>query len=343
MAGVSPWKAAVGSAGIVMIGGWYTTTPVADPHSRIWTSADGVTWSVVDTLPDAVTILSDVTATPDGYLVVGRGIGSSGGSAVWSSADGRAWTAKSTIPAPARVLSIATTTFGYVAVGETGASGAGIWTSPDAVTWTQATGAAFTDPGRVWDIAGWSHGLIAVGDTIGQAPAPGATVWLSADGTTWERVAAGAGTRTFMALTINDGFAVALSNVQGTDGRMIWTSPDGHVWTAAAVKFAHSGDAAVYGAAAVGNLLVAGGASAGGASIWVSPPQGLLPDPTPTPAAMPPEPGPTMPLTSTALPATQTPSPDGLAGTILLTAAMLGAVMGWREAGRRRGSGARRG
>jgi hypothetical protein len=127
-----------GPAGWIAVGG---AVSGADRQSAIVTSADGVTWHAIASLPGQDSYVTAVTAGPDGYVVVGRHVSAHMTvAAMWWSADLRAWHRGDNGGLdghilPSSVYAVSAVPAGFVAVGTHGNCHS-IWTSPDGRHWT---------------------------------------------------------------------------------------------------------------------------------------------------------------------------------------------------------------
>ncbi len=175
------------------------------PDARVATSADGARWSLLaaGAFP-ARFALSDLRATPDGYVAIGRWltVGTEGAAASLWSADGRHWTPVPTV-LPARLDPrsawtaadrLAQAPRGMIAIGrDIGLPGTLWWESPDGRTWRPVQGfvpvgatrcpvgfCAFQPEGA---LAGDGARLVAV------RGGPSAAAWTSADGRSWHALA----------------------------------------------------------------------------------------------------------------------------------------------------------
>jgi len=293
-----PTRIASGPSGFVAIG-------TIDGRLASWASPNGVQWSWhIKNFPasaasvDRVTV-TDVVATPSGWLAVGRedpacavecqmtpvrGL-------VWTSTDGLTWkrVTGQTALENGGINAVAAGGPGFVAVGI--ASGhAAVWLSPDGHAWSRvADSATFGAPAGsdkdavvVANGVAAGHGSIVV---VGMAFAldkngtQGVMAWRSADGTAWS-------TATVDHWTFGQAFAVAatqdrflMTGPSGEDSCLggIWSSTDGASWACEASDPAFEGFGP-YAAAgsptievAVG-LTSAGWDSSGGAgmpgSVW---------------------------------------------------------------------------
>ena len=109
-----------------------------------------------------------------------------------------------------------------------------VWSSPDGLNWTQATGAAAFSS-RAYHVATVFHGRMWV---IGGADTNNTKndVWSSADGITWTQATASAPFTPRIkleALTLNDQLCVVAGD-DGTRTHDMWCSADGAQWRVAA-------------------------------------------------------------------------------------------------------------
>jgi hypothetical protein len=200
-----------------------------------WQPPDAQTWTRVELDPpgpsDTVSV-SDVIATPNGFVAVGA----SGGPVVLTSPSGRDWEF-SDLPGVGNLKSVAYGGAGLVAVGSGAGEGPALWTSTDGEHWQQFSP---KDPmgtpleelietderdRRLELVLANDTGYVAVNNlTIGQHRSK---VWFSNDLTTWIEV--DTITKPVTAATVhNDLFVFSVS------GEGIWTSSDGQSWTLAA-------------------------------------------------------------------------------------------------------------
>jgi hypothetical protein len=187
---------AVGGGTIVVTG----TVMHDGPAS--WTSPDGLTWTMHGDgfeLPQAPRFESqvrDVVHGPDGWVAVGERTVSTQArtvtSMVWTSTDGVRWRwqAGGTLE-QSGMQAAAAWDRGYVAVGQSG-DHAGIWTSPDARTWTQVEDdPMFHDSDRTMvgqGIAASGDVAVAFGERCGPSEdCQGIRVWTSSAGDPWSQ------------------------------------------------------------------------------------------------------------------------------------------------------------
>lgn len=161
--------------------------------ARIWVSADGSSWEVVD---DATfggpgwQFISTVVATPEGLVAAGGDIlgqpGFHNDAAVWTSADGRTW-ARVSDPALSgigaqHISSLVLGPEGLIAVGyDTAPRGnriPAVWSSRDGTRWVRVVDPGLTEPGHRWmnAVAADAKRLVAVG-TDGTRPVGDPAVW----------------------------------------------------------------------------------------------------------------------------------------------------------------------
>jgi hypothetical protein len=205
-------------AGLVAVG-W--TRAAAQEQATVWTSPNGVSWSVGARLDPYPVAASDQASgvCVDGALiaVVGRASQSSGASAAraWVSRDGVRWAVVSVGPPTLAGISTAMAgcaatptgpagsfrmnVFGAVS-GPGGNAGPAYWTAARLTAWTRQTaspfGASFPFPARdvarrdtFWLAAGGDSGAELPPDIPGPAAAPQPGLWRSADGgANWQRL-----------------------------------------------------------------------------------------------------------------------------------------------------------
>jgi N-acetylneuraminic acid mutarotase len=210
----------------------------------VWYSADGVTWQLACEHASFSPRHAFATAVFDNKLWVigGDSAGEAGLNDVWYSDDGVTWT-EATAHAPFLPREGATLT---VYDGKLWVIGGGtkgnprqstwdltndVWSSPDGVEWTEATGHAGFPPradhstvsfeGKLWVIAGWD------GNTYFN------DIWYSSDGVTWTRVPG----RTLFSLRVGQRSAVYDDKIWLTGGRFfstflneVWYTSDGMDW-----------------------------------------------------------------------------------------------------------------
>lgn len=176
---------------------------------QVASSSDGLVWKRHDAgsgsigVGDSNVDVSDVIATPSGYLAVGS-IGKPADAAVWTSTDGDSW--KRAVSASlggdrfqsADVAVVGGPGFVVGGSGDTGPAEYGaIWSSADARSWTltpqtpllfggtNGSGVeAFAKVGGKLLAAGHASAVGTGGYSLG--------IWTSADGTTWKRASTGA-------------------------------------------------------------------------------------------------------------------------------------------------------
>ena len=148
----------------------------AAPYAAVWTSPDGVTWTRIPYDPivfagDGEYRMASVTAHDQGILAVG------GRGGVWRSADGRIWERTTLDTGPEEYLeSVATTDFGFVAVGtdwslDDGVYNAVVWWSTDGDTWypypaDKTAGFEGDTIQGMYLVAAGGPGLVAIGSYV---------------------------------------------------------------------------------------------------------------------------------------------------------------------------------
>jgi hypothetical protein len=209
--------------------------------------------------------------------------GVNGGPALWSSSDGGATWTRATLTGPAaltkagsgQLAGVAHGTAGWLAVGTTlaGRGGPLVASSPDARTWTVASGIAGNAVAAA--VAAGPAGYVIVGHRpAGGSAASVAAAWYATGLTGWRTASVAAqgqqgapGGQTMNAVTVTDHGFVA---VGATDtGPAAWVSAAGRAWQQAAVPLpAGAARAALDYVAADGGAVVAAGTefSAAGAS-----------------------------------------------------------------------------
>jgi hypothetical protein len=162
--------------------------------AALWTSLDGLTWSLVSTdsavfgTPDAhpyrnpgVWTARALTEGGPGLVVVGDEANSEmperARAAVWTSPDGQRWQRVPHDPEAfdgATMRDIASTPHGLVAVG-TSAGESAVWTSPDGIQWTRTPNdeAVFGSTGSITRVTVIGDTLVMAGSRNSQA-----TIWI---------------------------------------------------------------------------------------------------------------------------------------------------------------------
>jgi hypothetical protein len=180
---------------------------VAGTH--IWISDDARTWTLAEELEEQA-IAHGVVVGDHGIVVVGQTFAGTPSALVWHSTDGDQWT-EQRVSTPGRLVTtmytVAATSAGYVAGGLVGddsgwtpdggrqTADAGVWVSPDGLTWTSAVDDREQLGGEYgqW-IQGFAEDgavLVAIGiEMYSNSDSATAVVWESDDaGFTWQRVA----------------------------------------------------------------------------------------------------------------------------------------------------------
>ncbi len=251
-------------------------------HGEIFTSVDGVSWTLQHTERDVD--LTNVVWTGGQLVAVGTDMsrGLHGKAAILMSADGNTWIKKNPADGPAKLSNVTWAANQFVAVGYSGQ----IQTSKDGDNWSRkapsgATGsltkitsnggklvavgnksvAASTDDGKHWtpstvpddfvmDGIAWSgQRFVAVGR--------GGVVYASPDGTAWKTY----NTETKqdlkgIAWTGTQFVCVGIDNTKAPSGALALTSPDGEKWKQCSMPIDAGGLCSVV---STGHLLVAVG------------------------------------------------------------------------------------
>jgi hypothetical protein len=250
---------APGSTGLLAVG---SVTTDANRVPAAWTTADGATWTRLDTVPKSpygfVAELTTVAAAGDGRAAA---IGQASGGAHGNPRVGSWYLDGTTLrevvadvelyggPRQGSVDEMAAGPSGFVVVGtrtdRNERTGAASWTSPDAheaFVISDADPALESGPDetvRAFAVAGSRRGYLAAGDRFvtGQGRLDSdALFWTSTDGRTWARVddktLGGPATDTpQQAVAWRDGWAVAGTETSASrTAVVVWTSTDGTTW-----------------------------------------------------------------------------------------------------------------
>ena len=165
------WSIAEGGPGLVAVG--WRRNP--DPDLSVWTSPDGNEWTLA---PDpegfAGFEATDVTATPDGTLVMAGSAFDGSGGRIWTSTDGVRWELSDFEPDGGFARNLAWSPYGVIAVGARDEAGVA-WISPDGGrTWeplgdpipdAYLNSAYVSDGGLVFVAGGTQTGTIETGIT----------------------------------------------------------------------------------------------------------------------------------------------------------------------------------
>jgi hypothetical protein len=234
-----------GPAGWIAVG--HVVSGVTTPRPFVVTSADGVTWQSLGSLTafagkDAT--FMGVTATRNGYVVVGRQVdGSHKFAAIWWSADLRNWVSggngalAGSLPS-STAYAVAATPAGFVAVGSHGACHT-IWTSPDGRSWSayDVPRPAGTSLATLREVTVNGTQVVAAGYAITKAGDVPIAVVSADEGQHWHQIVLSApgGLGSVLALSAaGHGFVAAGSAGPATALRAVtWSSPDEHSWSAA--------------------------------------------------------------------------------------------------------------
>lgn len=244
VAGVSGASITAGGPGFVAVGTNSSPGPEGDGDAVVWTSTDGVSWSLV---PHNESVfggegrqwMHSVAQGGPGLVAVGSDDDTA---AVWTSPDGMTW---SRVPydeaafgeSGSRMMSVTAGGPGLVAVGTDDRRGAAVWTSVDGRTWSRIPhdDAVFGGESDVFmmDVTAAGPGLVAVG---GEGDL--AAIWASPDGITWSRVPldddlSGVKSSWMVSVTAGGPGVVAVGTVTEVSNPQaaVWTSVDGITWS----------------------------------------------------------------------------------------------------------------
>jgi len=221
-----------------VIGGWSGGSVFSD----VWNSPDGINWTQTNaSAPFGPRAAPTGLVFDDGsgskmWLLGGTDLSSNFFGDVWKSTDGITWTQATASGFPVRTAHTSVVFNGKMWViaggysyGVGGLARNDVFSSPDGVTWTQATAnAAFS--------ARSAHQSVVFNNkmwVIGGSNASGSTwyndVWSSPDGINWTLATASAG------FTVREGFACQVFNgriwVFSGPNPDVWSSTDGVTWT----------------------------------------------------------------------------------------------------------------
>ncbi len=161
------------------------------PHA-IWTSKDGLSWTLAATHGIAPQLPGDsievVTATADGFLAAG---GAENQAVIWISPDGTTWQRLTATKLGLNAAGITPTNIQYATSRGNDtliSDGSSVWLSSDGGTsWTRVTvpaGHAASD--GISGVSFDGSGLIAVRPGSGASGAPGGVAYFSRDGQAWQ-------------------------------------------------------------------------------------------------------------------------------------------------------------
>jgi hypothetical protein len=236
---------AYGPAGWIAVG--HVISGATTPQPVVVTSADGVTWQPLDSLTafaGADGSFMGVTATRNGYVVVGRRVdGSRKFAAIWWSADLRNWVSgvngglDGSLPSSI-AYAVAATPAGFVAVGSHGTCHT-VWTSPDGRRWSaydvpRPAGASIAS---LREVTVNGSQIVAAGYAITKAGEVPIAVVSADEGRHWRQIVLSApgGLGSVLALSAaGHGFVAAGRAGPAAAPRAVtWSSPDGRSWSAA--------------------------------------------------------------------------------------------------------------
>jgi hypothetical protein len=281
----SGMELAAGPNGVVVVG------TIGD-RSFSWYSRDALHWTEPATFPlprnDDVSVrTTDVVATPNGWLAVGRADPGTGSAVnlrpiralIWTSTDGLRWSLVEPQPslAKAGINAVAAVDGGFVAVGTRGTRAA-IWTSADGTTWTEAPDDPMfwppADVDEAWvtasGVAAARGSTVVVGTAygVGAGGAPLARAWWSTDEGSWLEAVVElpeVGQPSDVAATSERFLATGPSwpDMSSCLGG-IWASTDGAIWRCEATELPFSGFVALEAAGSPTVEIVIGGMRADG-------------------------------------------------------------------------------
>jgi hypothetical protein len=256
-----------------------------------WLSTDGRAWEAVESagFHDPAEIrISAVVPWRNGFVAVGH-VGSLVGAiraAFWVSDDGRTWRRVADSPdfADSRAVYLAVSEGVLVAVGAAGdakrSTGAVTWRATDPDRWERSPTDEVLDGAVMNAVAAGPQGFVAVGN---DADSQRAVAWRSDDGMTWTRAPEASALENY-GLRIEmravawtpAGYVAGGHLLFGTQfpAAVVWTSPDGLIWTRAREPASFS-QGKIEGIAAGGPGIVAVGSFGSPdfsiPTVWVSP------------------------------------------------------------------------
>jgi hypothetical protein len=217
-------------------------------------------------------------------MAIGNGCanGECGGNAVWLSPDGTTWAEGGGIGPVAGIELVSVTVAaggpgwlvgGYDLTEATDTRPAAIWTSPDGLSWVEATVPAEAGGAR---LAGGVDGIAVMGSEIvavgSVSPLEGhrAAAWTSTDGTTWKPVPDAPALADAMMGAVVAGPKALVAVGRDGQGAAVWTSADGVSWAKAPAGPGFAG-AAMTGVTVRNGRFTAVGSDGTGALAWSSP------------------------------------------------------------------------
>jgi hypothetical protein len=229
-----------GPAGWIAVG--HVISGVTTPQPLVVTSADGVTWQPLGSLTafaGADATFMGVTATQNGYVVVGRQVdGSRNWAAIWWSADLRNWVSGINRGLWSIAYAVAATPAGFVAVGSHGTCHT-IWTSPDGRQWTMydVPRQSGESVAALREVTVNGTQIVAAGYAVTKAGDVPIAVISADEGRHWHQIVLSApgGVGSVLALSAaGHGFVAAGRAGPAAAPRAVtWSSPDGRSWSAA--------------------------------------------------------------------------------------------------------------
>ena len=255
-------RIAAGPGGLVVIG-------TVDGTPASWASTDAIHWAwhshnfPASVARGDVFRVTDVVATPTGWLAVGRedpacnyncGQSPVRGLA-WTSSDGLTWTRVTGQAAfeGGGIQAVTATDTGFVAAG-LAAGHAAIWTSPDGLAWSRvADDPVFAPPSGAGadsvvdaiSVASGHGAVVAVGQAFDAGPggAPVVMAWRSVDGQSWTAASVEnpTGGQFFSVAATAGRFLATGPSGEGSCLGGIWASGDGAAWACDATDPAFAG------------------------------------------------------------------------------------------------------
>lgn len=198
----------------------------------------GATSAISTTLPATTVPATGTTVTTAGASTTLPATTSTTPPPAWS----RVWLPGEVVGGPGVevMFAVAGWAGGLVAVGQIGPLGksdAGVWVSPDGVTWERLEDPEVlggTGEQVMRAVVPWGGGLVAAGDS-GPVGSRDVVVWRSDDGRDWRRVESpsfgGPGSQMVLALCVWEGGLAAVGgDFTGEFDAAVWTSADGETW-----------------------------------------------------------------------------------------------------------------
>ena len=217
-------------------------------RGTVWRSPDGVAWERSATVSDPGSLMYSIAGSDSLLVAVGEIRLDQTHGAIWTSQDGDTWSRvphddDTFGPGFGKIHEVAAGGPGFVAVGELCEDSEScfaqptVWVSENGTSWTRLPFVEGT-PGVINDLTSHNGTLVAVGRTFSES-GDSAAIWISDDGYTWERIVDDgvfdrAGSQWISAVTSSETgiVAVGASMEPGElSNAVVWSSPDGRVWT----------------------------------------------------------------------------------------------------------------